>query len=194
MNQTIKGNIKLMVFFSILISIIMTAVAIGALYKAHSPLIMMPFSIFFFLWGLMPYLSWKRTFAREMTFTPKGIEFQLKPGNVIFIPWSDVQAVGMGANSTIYFKDGRKLVVFWTGIGIPEGCNGLPIFKAQSPEINALKPRPWLTPVIMLILLFVAMQSGLSISKPISYIIIALFSATGIYKIGIYLRDYIYRS
>ena len=173
MNQTIKGNIKLMVFFSILISIIMTAVAIGALYKAHSPLIMLPFSIFFFLWGLMPYLSWKRTFAREMTFTPKGIEFQLKPGNVIFIPWSDVQAVGMGANSTIYFKDGRKLVVFWTGIGIPEGCNGLPIFKAQSPEINALKPRPWFTPVIMMILLFVAMQSGISISKPISYIIIS---------------------
>ena len=194
MNQTIKGNIKLMVFFSILISGIMTAVAIGALYKVENPLIMVPFSALFFLWGLMPYLSWKRTFEREMTFTPKGIEFQLKPGNVIFIPWADIQAVGMGANSTIYFKDGRKLVVFWTGIGIPEGCDGYPIFKAQSQQINALKPRPWFTPLIMLLLLYIAMQSGISISKPISYVIIALFAATGLYKVGIYLRDYIFRS
>ena len=194
MNQTIKGNISLMVFFSILICGVMTAVAVGALHKAHSPLIMMPFSILFFLWGLMPFLSWRRTFSRAMTITPKGIEFQLKPGNVIFIPWSEIQAVGMGANSTIYFKDGRKLVVFWTGIGIPEGCENLPVYKAQSPQINALKPRPWFAPLIMLILLYAAMQSGITISKPVSYVIIALFSATALYKIGIYLRDYIYRS
>lgn len=183
-----------MVFFSILICGVMTAVSAGALYKAHSPLIMMPFSIFFFCWGLMPFLSWRRTFSREMTITSKGIEFQLNPGNVIFIPWAEIQAVGMGANSTIYFKDGRKLVVFWTGIGVPEGCEGLPIYKAHSPQINALKPRPWFAPLIMLILLYVAMQSGITISKPVSYVIIALFSATALYKIGIYLRDYIYRS
>jgi hypothetical protein len=46
----------------------------------------------------------------------------------------------------------------------------------------------------MLLLLYIAMQSGISISKPISYVIIALFAATGLYKVGTYLRDYIFRS
>lgn len=194
MNQTIKGNVSLMVFFSILIFGLMTAVSVGALHKAHNPLIMMPFSILFFLWGLMPFLSWKRTFSREMTITRKGIEFQLKPGKVIFLPWSDIQAVGMGANATVYLKDRRKLVIFWAGVGIPEGCEGLPIFKAQSPEINALKPRPWLTPLILIALLYVASETRMNFSQTTKYVIISVFAATALYRIGIYLRDYIYRS
>ena len=194
MNQTIKGNVSLMVFFSILIFGLMTAISVGALHKAHNPLIMMPFSILFFLWGLMPFLSWKRTFSREMTITRKGIEFQLKPGKVIFFPWSDIQAVGMGANATVYLKDRRKLVIFWTGVGIPEGCEGLPIFKAQSPEINALKPRPWLTPLILIALLYVASETRMNFSQTTKYVIISVFAATALYRIGIYLRDYIYRS
>lgn len=183
-----------MVFFSILIFGLMTAVSVGALHKAHNPLIMMPFSILFFLWGLMPFLSWKRTFSREMTITRKGIEFQLKPGKVIFLPWSDIQAVGMGANATVYLKDRRKLVIFWAGVGIPEGCEGLPIFKAQSPEINALKPRPWLTPLILIALLYVASETRMNFSQTTKYVIISVFAATALYRIGIYLRDYIYRS
>ena len=194
MNQTIKGNTALMIFFSILIFGIMSAVAIGALHKAHNPMIMMPFSILFFLWGIMPFFSWKRTFSRAMTMTPKGIEFQLKPGNVIFLPWSDIQAVGMGANATVYMKDRRKLVIFWAGTGVPEGCQGYPVFKAQSPEINALKPRPWLTPLILLGVLYIASESRMNFSPTTKYIIIAVFTATALYRIGIYLRDYIARS
>lgn len=194
MNQTIKGNTALMIFFSIVIFGIMSAVALGALHKAHNPLIMMPFSILFFLWGIMPFFSWKRTFSRAMTMTPKGIEFQLKPGKVIFLPWSDIQAVGMGANATVYLKDRRKLVIFWAGIGVPEGCQGYPVFKAQSPEINALKPRPWLTPLILLGVLYIATESRMNFSPTTKYIIIAIFTATALYRIGIYLRDYIARS
>ena len=194
MNQTIKGNTALMIFFSIVIFGIMSAVALGALHKAHNPLIMMPFSILFFLWGIMPFFSWKRTFSRAMTMTPKGIEFQLKPGNVIFLPWSEIQAVGMGANATVYLKDRRKLVIFWAGIGVPDGCQGYPVFKAQSPEINALKPRPWLTPLILLGVLYIATESRMNFSPTTKYIIIAIFTATALYRIGIYLRDYIARS
>ncbi|MBR2439046.1 MAG: hypothetical protein IKB25_02535 [Lentisphaeria bacterium] len=194
MNQTIKGNTALMIFFSIVIFGIMSAVALGALHKAHNPLIMMPFSILFFLWGIMPFFSWKRTFSRAMTMTPKGIEFQLKPGKVIFLPWSDIQAVGMGANATVYLKDRRKLVIFWAGIGVPDGCQGYPVFKAQSPEINALKPRPWLTPLILLGVLYIATESRMNFSPTTKYIIIAIFTATALYRIGIYLRDYIARS
>ena len=194
MNQTIKGNTALMIFFSIVIFGIMSAVAIGALHKAQNPMIMMPFSILFFLWGIMPFFSWKRTFSRAMTMTPKGIEFQLKPGNVSFLPWNDIQAVGMGANATVYMKDRRKLVIFWAGIGVPEGCQGYPVFKAQSPEINALKPRPWLTPLILLGVLYIASESRMNFSPTTKYIIIAVFTATALYRIGIYLRDYIARS
>lgn len=194
MNQTIKGNTALMIFFSIVIFGVMSAVALGALHKAHNPLIMMPFSILFFLWGIMPFFSWKRTFSRAMTMTPKGIEFQLKPGKVIFLPWSDIQAVGMGANATVYLKDRRKLVIFWAGIGVPDGCQGYPVFKAQSPEINALKPRPWLTPLILLGVLYIATESRMNFSPTTKYIIIAIFTATALYRIGIYLRDYIARS
>ena len=183
-----------MIFFSIVIFGIMSAVAIGALHKAQNPMIMMPFSILFFLWGIMPFFSWKRTFSRAMTMTPKGIEFQLKPGNVIFLPWNDIQAVGMGANATVYMKDRRKLVIFWAGIGVPEGCQGYPVFKAQSPEINALKPRPWLTPLILLGVLYIASESRMNFSPTTKYIIIAVFTATALYRIGIYLRDYIARS
>lgn len=183
-----------MMFFSILIFGVMTAVAAGALNKAHNPMIMMPFSALFFLWGIMPFFSWKRTFSRAMTLTPKGIEFQLKPGKMIHIPWKDVQAVGMGANATVYLKDRRKLVIFWAGIGVPEGCEGYPVFRAQSPEINALKPKPWLTPLILLGLLYVATETRMNFSPTIKYVIIALFAATALYRIGNYLRDYIFRS
>lgn len=194
MNQTIKGNISLMIFFSILILGVMSAVAAGALHKAHSIVIMMPFSVLFLLWGIMPFFSWKRTFSRAMTLTPKGIEFQLKPGNVIFIPWSDVQAVGMGANATVYLKDRRKLVIFWAGIGVPEGCEGYPVFRAQSPEINALKPKPWLTPLILLGLLYISTETRMNFSPTTKYIIISLFAAAALYRFGTYLRDYIFRS
>ena len=194
MNQTIKGNISLMVFFSIVIFGLMSAVSVGALYKVNNPVIMYPFCIFFFCWGLMPFFSWKRTFDREMTITPKGVEFQLKPGKMIFLPWAEIQAIGMGANTTIYMKDRRKLVVFWTGIGIPEGCEGLPVYKAQSPEINALKPRVWLTPLILLGLVYIATESGFTFSPTTRYIIIAIFTATALYRIGIFLREYLFRS
>ena len=194
MNQTIKGNISLMVFFSILIFGVMTAVSVGALHKVQNPLLMLPFSIFFFLWGLIPFLSWKRTFSREMVMTQKGIEFQMKPGQVIFLPWSDIQAVGMGANATVYLKDRRKLVIFWAGLGVPENCAGYPVFKAHAPEINALKPRPWLTPLILLGLLYIASETKMNFSPLTKYILISIFTATAIYRIGIYLRDYIYRS
>ena len=183
-----------MVFFSIVIFGIMSAVAVGALHKVQNPLIMIPFAVLFFVWGLLPFFSWKRTFSRAMTLTPKGIDFQLKPGQMIFIPWSDIQAVGMGANATVYLKDSRKLVIFWAGIGVPEGCQGYPVFKAQSPEINALKPRPWLTPLILLALLYIASESRMNISPTIKYIIVAIFAATALYRMGIYLRDYIFRS
>lgn len=194
MNQTIKGNISLMIFFSIVIFGVMTAVAAGALHKAHNPMIMLPFSMLFFLWGIMPFFSWRRTFSREMTLTSKGIEFQLKPGNVIFLPWNEIQAVGMGANATVYLKDRRKLVIFWAGIGVPDGCEGYPVFRAQAPEINALKPRPWLTPLILIGLIFIATETRMNFSLTTKYIIIAIFAATALYRIGIYLRDYIFRS
>ena len=184
-----------MVFFSILIFGVMAAAAAGALHKAGNPMIMLPFSLLFLLWGFLPFFSWKRTFSRAMTITSKGVDFQLKPGNNIFIPWSEIQAIGMGANTTIYFKDGRKLVVFWTGMGVPEGCEGYPIYKAQSPEINALKPRPWLlAPLILLGLLYISMESGMAISRPLKIVVVTLFTATALYKLGTYLRDYIYRS
>ena len=105
MNQTIKSNIPLMIFFSILIFGLMTAIAAGALNKVENGFVMFPFAVFFFCCGIMPFFSWKRAFSRSMTFTPKGIEFQLCPGKVIFLPWSDIQAVGMGANATVYLKD-----------------------------------------------------------------------------------------
>ena len=183
-----------MVFFSIVIFGLMAAIAYGATQKVQDPVIMYPFSIFFLLWGTMPFFSWKRTFDREMTFTSKGIEFQMKPGKMIFLPWSEVQAVGMGANATVYLKDRRKLVIFWAGIGVPEGCEGLPVYKAQSPEINALKPRIWLTPLILLGLVYISTESGVTFSQTTRYVIIAVFSATAIYRIGLYLRDYIFRS
>ena len=194
MNQTIKSNIALMIFFSLVIFGLMTAVAVGAMNKVHNQTIMIPFAVFFFLWGLLPFLSWRRSFSREMTMTPKGIEFQLKPGKMIFIPWDEIQAVGRGANTTIYFKDRRKLVVFWTGIGIPEGCEGYPVFKAQSPEINALKPRPWLTPLILLVLLYIAGETGATFSATTRTVLMSLFTAAALYRIGLYLRDYIFRS
>ena len=194
MNQTIKSNIPLMVFFSILIFGLTTAIAAGAMNKAESNIVMLPFAVFFFLWGLLPFFSWKRAFSRAMTMTPKGIDFQLSPGNVIFLPWSQIQAVGMGANTTVYLKDQRKLVVFWTGIGIPEGCSGYPVFRAQSPEINALKPRPWLTPLILVALLFISFESGVTFSPVIRHLLMASFSAAALYRIGLYLRDYIFRS
>ena len=61
-------------------------------------------------------------------------------------------------------------------------------------KIPELRKKLFFVLLILLILLYVAMQSGISISKPISYVIITLFAATGLYKIGTYLRDYIFRS
>ena len=194
MNQTIKSNIPLMIFFSILIFGLMTAIAAGALNKAENGFVMLPFAVFFFCCGIMPFFSWKRAFSRSMTFTPKGIEFQLRPGKVIFLPWSDIQAVGMGANATVYLKDRRKLTVFWTGIGIPDGCSGYPVYKAQSPEINALKPKPWLTPLILLALLFISFETGANFSPVIKHLLLACFTAAALYRIGLFLRDYLFRS
>ena len=194
MNQTIKSNISLMVFFSILIFGVMAAVAVGAMNKTQHQMIMLPFGIFFFLWGCLPFLSWKRSFDREMVMTRTGIDFQLKPGNRIFLPWSEILAVGMGANATVYLKDGRKLVIFWSGIGIPEDCEGLPVFKAHSPEINRLKPKPWLTPLFFLGLLYVSMETGASLSDTTRHLLMTLFSLAALYRIVRYLRDYIFRS
>ena len=155
---------------------------------------MLPFAVLFFLWGILPFFSWKRAFSRSMTFTPKGIEFQLRPGEMIFLPWNEIQAVGMGANATVYLKDRRKLTVFWSGIGIPEGCAGYPVFRAHAPEINALKPRPWLTPLILLALLFISFETGADFSPLLKHILLACFSAAALYRIWLYLRDYLFRS
>ena len=194
MNQTIKSNISLMIFFSIVLFGIMAAIAAGAMQKAEHQMIMLPFGVFFFCWGCLPFFSWKRSFEREMVMTPKGIDFQLKPGKRIFIPWDDIAAVGMGANATIYFKDGRRLVVFWTGIGVPEGCEGYPVFRAQAPEVNRLKPRVWLTPLILLGLMYVAMETGASLSATTRHILMSVFAVAALYRIFKYLRDYIARS
>jgi hypothetical protein len=129
-----------------------------------------------------------------MVMTRTGIDFQLKPGNRIFLPWSEILAVGMGANATVYLKDGRKLVIFWSGIGIPEDCEGLPVFKAHSPEINRLKPKPWLTPLFFLGLLYVSMETGASLSDTTRHLLMTLFSLAALYRIVRYLRDYIFRS
>lgn len=194
MNQTIKSNISLMVFFSILLFGIMTAIAVGAMNKTEHQIIMLPFGIFFFLWGCLPFFSWKRSFEREMVMTPSGIDFQLKPGKRIFIPWAEINAVGMGANATIYMKDGRKLVIFWTGIGIPEGCEGYPVFKAHSLEVNRLKPKAWLTPIFFLGLLYVAMETGSSLSQTTRHLLMTVFAVAALYRIFRYLREYIFRS
>ena len=195
MNLTIKSNIPLMIFFSILSFGLMAAVAAGVMHKSQGEeIIMLPFSFFFFFCGCLPFFSWKRSFERAMTLTSKGVEFQLKPGKGVFFQWSEIQAIGMGVNTTVYLKDRRKLTIFWTGIDVPAQCEGYPVYKNQSKEINALKPRMWLMPLFILGILFISLDSGAKLSATTRHIIMTFLAVTALYKLYHFLRDYLFRS